>query len=288
MYTVQLNQTGDEISALGIGAMHLSLSGRPAESQSIEVLHRAFDLGVTFIDTADSYCVDESDKHHNERLIQKAIESYDGSTEDLIVATKGGLMRPNGAWKRNGDPDHIRKAIETSYEILHEDDPITLWQLHAPDPDVPIQTSLEAVAEAQENNLINHVGLSNVSVEQIRKAQNLVDVVSVQNEYHPWQRNPEENGVLSLCEEEHITFLPYRPLGGRHRAGELSDLSSIEELAAVYDVSPHQIVLAWHRHQSDCIVPIPGVSRQETLEDSVASVQVDLTEQDVNKLNASF
>jgi aryl-alcohol dehydrogenase-like predicted oxidoreductase len=288
MRTVYLNNTDEEISAVGMGAMHLSLSGRPSETDSIDVLHHAFDLGVRLIDTADSYCIDESDKHHNERLIQKAIDSYDGPTDHILIATKGGLMRPNGAWKRNGDPEHIRDAIQRSYDILNGDDPIDLWQFHAPDSDYPVTESLEPAAEAQESGLINHIGVSNFSVEQIKQAETLLDLVSVQNEYHPWHRAPENNGVLEYCEEHDLTFLPYRPLGGRRRVDQLDDLTAIRQVAERHQSTPQQIVLAWHRSQSSCIVPIPGVSRTKTLQESVASAEVDLAEEEVDSINASL
>lgn len=268
--------------------MHLSLSGRPSESESISLLHKAFDLGVRLIDTADSYCIDESDKHHNERLVQKAIDSYQGSTNHIVVATKGGLMRPNGAWKRNGDPAHIRNAIQQSYEILNGRRAINLWQFHAPDPEYAVTKSLEPVAEAQENGLINHVGVSNFSVEQIEQAESLLNIVSVQNEYHPWHREPEENGVLEYCEEQNMTFFPYRPLGGRHRVDQLDQLTAIKDLADRHEATPQQIVLAWHRSQSSCIVPIPGVSRTKTLQESVASAEIVLDREEVNRINSSL
>lgn len=273
---------------IGIGAMHLSLSGRPSETESIKVLHRAFDLGVRFIDTADSYCIDESDKHHNEQLVQKALDSYDGSTDQIHVATKGGLMRPNGAWKRNGDPAHIRDAIHRSFEILNGDDPIDVWQFHAPDSDYSVTESLKPAAEAQESGLINHVGVSNFSVDQIKQAESILDLVSVQNEYHPWHRAPENNGVLDYCEEHQLTFLPYRPLGGRRRVDQLDDVTAIKEAAERHQATAQQVVLAWHRSQSTCIVPIPGVSRTKTLQESVESTAVDLTQQDMNKINSSL
>lgn len=288
MKTACLNNTDEEISAIGIGAMHLSLSGRPSQSESIEVLHRAFDLGVRFIDTADSYCKDESDKHHNEQLIQKALDAYGGSTDQILVATKGGLMRPNGAWKRNGDPAHIRDAIERSFEILNGDEPIDLWQLHAPDSDYPVTESLKPAAAAQESGLINHVGVSNFSVDQIKQAESMLDIVSVQNEYHPWNRAPENNGVLDYCEEHQLTFLPYRPLGGRRRVDQLDDVSAIQDVSERHQATAQQVVLAWHRNQSSCIVPIPGVSRTKTLQESVEAVAVDLTREDVNEINSSL
>ena len=132
METKQLGFTDITISAIGLGGMPMSISGRPDEAQSIEVIHRALDLGVTLIDTADSYCKDESDKHHNERLIAKALQEYQGNT-NVTIATKGGLMRPNGDWTRNGNPEHLKETIRTSFEALGGEKPIDIWQYHAPD-----------------------------------------------------------------------------------------------------------------------------------------------------------
>jgi aryl-alcohol dehydrogenase-like predicted oxidoreductase len=128
METKQLGNTGVSISAIGLGGMPLSLRGRPPESQAIEVIHRALDLGVTLIDTADSYCQDESDKHHNEQLIAKVLQKSQGDISQVIVATKGGLMRPNGNWTRNGNPDHLRETIRVSFESLGGEKPIDVWQ----------------------------------------------------------------------------------------------------------------------------------------------------------------
>jgi pyridoxine 4-dehydrogenase len=178
----------------------MSLSNRPSESRSLNVIHRALKLGITFIDTADSYCKDESDKHHNERLIHKALQTYDGDTSKVIVATKGGLMRPNGNWTRNGNPKHLRETIRISFEALGGNKPIDVWQYHAPDPDYTIEESLTPAKEAQQAGIVRFVGVSNFSVEQIQRARDVIDIVSVQNQYNPWYRQPEFDGVLEYCE----------------------------------------------------------------------------------------
>lgn len=285
MKSTRLNNTDTEISVIGLGAMPLSLSGRPPEEEAIKVLHRAYDLGVTLIDTADSYCIDESDKHHNEQLIHKSLTSYEGDAGTITVATKGGLMRDGGAWNRDGDPDHLREAIRRSFETLGGEQPIRLWQFHAPDPDHPISRSLLAAAEAQEEGLIRHVGISNVSLEEIEEAETVLDVVSVQNEYSPWYRVPEKTGVLDYCEEHGITFFPHRPLGGRDRAKRVGELDGISEISNERDVSPQQVTLAWHRAKSSVVVPIPGVSRVESVEDSVRAADLELTDDEVDLID---
>ncbi|MBW4637211.1 MAG: aldo/keto reductase [Gloeocapsa sp. UFS-A4-WI-NPMV-4B04] len=281
-----LGNTDVTISAIALGGMPLSLSSRPPESQAIEVIHRALDLGVTLIDTADSYCKDESDKHHNERLIGKALQQYNGDTSHVIVATKGGLMRPNGDWTRNGNPDHLRETIKASFESLGGNKPIDIWQYHAPDPKYTIAESLTPAKEAVESGLIRFVGVSNFSVEQIKQARDVVDIVSVQNQYNPWSRQPEFDGVLEYCEQEKLTFLPWSPLGGSRRVSRLQDIPVISKLAQEKSASVYSIVLAWLRAKSPVIVPIPGASKITSIEDSVRSLEVKLSDQEVSKIDS--
>lgn len=285
METKQLGNTGVTISAIGLGGMPMSLSRRPPELQAIEVIHRALDLGVTLIDTADSYCQDESDKHHNEQLISKALTQYHGDVSHVTVATKGGLMRPNGNWTRNGDPDHLRETIKISFKSLGGEKPIDIWQYHAPDPNYTIEESLTPAKEAVEAGLIRFVGVSNFSVEQIKRARDVVDIVSVQNQYNPWHRQPEFDGVLNYCEQENLTFFPWSPLGGSSRVSRLEDISVISELAKNKGVSVYSIVLAWLRAKSPCIVPIPGASKTSSIEDSVRSLTVKLSEAEFEQVD---
>ena len=285
METKQLGNTGVNISAIGLGGMPLSLSSRPPEPQAIEVIHRALELGVTLIDTADSYCRDESDKHHNERLIHKALQSYGGDISQVVVATKGGLMRPNGNWTRNGNPDRLRETIRVSFEALGGSKPIDVWQYHAPDPDYTIEEALKPAKEAVEQGLIRFVGVSNFSVEQIKRARDVVNVVSVQNQYNPWQRQPETDGVLEYCETEGLTFFPWSPLGGSRKVSSLEEISAIAQLAQEKGGSVYQIVLAWLRAKSPCIVPIPGASKISSIEDSVGAVEVKLSEAELKQID---
>ena len=285
METKQLGNTGVSISAIGLGGMPMSLSSRPPESQAIAVIHRALALGVTLIDTADSYCQDESDKHHNERLISTALQRYEGDISHITVATKGGLMRPNGNWTRNGNPEHLRETIRTSFEALGGSKPIDVWQYHAPDPNYTIEEALNPAKEAVNEGLIRFVGVSNFSVEQIKQARDVVEVVSVQNQYNPWYRQPESDGVLEYCETEGLTFLPWSPLGGSRRVGSLQDIPVIAQLAEEKGVSVYQIVLAWLRAKSPCIVPIPGASKISSLEDSISAVEVKLSQAEVSTID---
>lgn len=285
METKQLGSTGVTISAIGLGGMPMSLSGRPPESQAINVIHKALDQGVTLIDTADSYCQDESDKHHNERLICKALQQYQGDTSQVTVATKGGLMRPNGSWTRNGNPDHLRQTIRVSFEALGGTKPIDVWQYHAPDPNYTIEEALAPAKEAVDEGLIRFVGVSNFSVEQIKQARDVVEIVSVQNQYNPWNRQPESDGVLEYCETEGLTFFPWSPLGGSRRVSKLEDIAVIAQLAKEKGVSVYQIVLAWLLAKSPCIVPIPGASKLSSIDDSIQASEVKLSEAEVRKID---
>ncbi|MGV0025680.1 aldo/keto reductase [Phormidesmis priestleyi] len=276
--TRQLGKTETRLFAIALGGMPMSLSSRPPESQGVATIHKALDLGVNLIDTADAYCQDESDKHHNEKLIHKALEQYSGDTSHVLVATKGGLMRPNGSWTRNGSPQHLRETIRASYEALGGEKPIDLWQYHAPDPEYTIADSLTPAKEAVQAGLIRFVGVSNFSVEQIKQAREVVEIVSVQNQYNPWHRQPETDGVLEYCEAEGLTFLPWSPLGGSRRVSELKNVKAIADLAHQKGVSVYALVLAWLLAKSPCILPIPGASKPESIEDSVRSAQVKLTD----------
>ncbi len=285
MKTKKLGNTDVSIPALGLGGMPLSISGRPPESDAIALIHRALDLGITLIDTADSYCQDESDKHHNERLIAKALKQYKGDVSKISVATKGGLMRPQGAWARDGNPDRLRQTIRESFEALGGEKPIDVWQYHAPDPNYTIEEAIAPAKEAVEAGLIRFVGVSNFSVEQIKRARKIVEIVSVQNQYNPWHRQPETDGVLEYCEGEGLTFLPWSPLGGSRRVGLLSEIAAIAQLAEEKGVSIYSIVLAWLRSKSPCVVPIPGASKISSIEDSVKSLDIELTPEEVQQID---
>lgn len=286
----QLGNTGVEISGLGLGAMPMSLSGRPPEAEAIQTIHRALALGITLIDTADSYCLDESDKHHNEQLICKALQQYDGDTSKIFIVTKGGLMRPNGDWVPNGNPDHLRQTIQASFEALGGEKPIDLWLYHSPDPNYSIKESLTPAQEAVAAGLIRFVGVSNFSVNQIKQARDVVDIVAVENQYNLWHRNPELDGVLEYCEQEALTFIPWSPLGGvggKRRTSNLNALPILTELAAAKGVSIYCILLAWLQAKSPVIVPVVGARKASSIEDSVRSVAVQLSDAEIQQIDNS-
>lgn len=281
----EIGRTGLKVARIGLGGMPMSLAGRPPEEQSIAVIHRAIELGATLIDTADSYCADEEDKHHNERLIAKAIAAYPGDTGQVIVATKGGLMRPKGEWTRNGDPAHLAKTIRESHAALGGEKAIDLWQFHAPDPEHRLEDSLKSARDAAEEGLIRHIGVSNFSVEEIKRAREVCPIVSVQNQYNPFCRNPEDDGVLDYCAENGLSFLPWSPFGGRRRCAKIAEIPVLKEIAAARSASPFQVILAWMLARSPAILHIPGASRVASIENSIAAESLSLESGEVEALN---
>ena len=274
---------GLEVSAIGLGEMQLSLAGRPDEARAIGTIHAALDAGVTLIDTADAYCIDESEMGHGERLVAKALAAWSGDTDQVLVATKGGHTRPGGHWDVDGRPEYLRQACEASLRALGVD-AIGLYQFHRPDPKVPFAESVGALAELKAAGKVRLVGLSNVSVDQIRQAQELVDVASVQNEFSPRFRRSE--GELVFCAAQRIAFLPWSPLGGSDRSHDLGGRHrAFAEVAQAHGVSPQQVALAWELAKGPVVIPIPGASRPETITDSLAAASLRLSDDDLARLD---
>ncbi len=261
------------VHRLGYGAMQLTgedVIGSPDDEDTArEVLQRAVDSGVDFIDTADSYGPGVS-----ERLIREA-----GVTDEAVVATKAGLLRnTDGDWLRHGDPDYIHNQALVSRDRLGVDS-IDLLQYHAPDDDVPIEESVQAFAELKDEGVIDHVGLSNVGVEELEAALDMVDVATVQNQYNVADRHAEH--VLEACEDHGIGFMPYFPLA----AGDLGDLGdTLDDIAAAHDATRYQIALAWLLEHSNVTLPIPGTSSLDHLEENVAASHIDLTDDEYARL----
>jgi aryl-alcohol dehydrogenase-like predicted oxidoreductase len=265
---------GTDIFPIGLGAMQMSIAGRPPEERSVRTIHAALDAGVNLIDTADAYCVDESDVGHNERLIAKALR---GRRDGVIVATKGGHTRPGGAWELDGRPEHIKSACEASLRAL-DTDRIDLYQYHRPDPDVPYAETIGAFKELQDEGKVRWIGISNANVEQIELACSMVDVVAVQNQLSLEYRSPIGKGEVALCEERGIAFLPWSPFGGASRAADSpGSHDPVSAAAGAHDVSPQQVALAWLLALSPAMIPIPGASRPESIEDSVRAAELELS-----------
>ncbi|GAL85403.1 hypothetical protein MYP_2632 [Sporocytophaga myxococcoides] len=264
-----------KVNRMGFGAMRITgegIWGPPADKdEAIRVLKKTVELGINFIDTADSYGPNVS-----EELIAEALFPY---PKDLIIATKGGLTRtgPN-QWPVNSHPDHLKKALEGSLKRLKLDK-IDLYQLHRIDPAVPFEDSLAFLKKAQEDGLIRHIGLSEVSKQDIKKAQQFVKIVSVQNKYSIDNRKWEEE--LKYCEQNDIAFIPWYPLN----AGNINTIELLNKIGASYNASAHQVALAWLLHHSPNILLIPGTSKVKHLEENYKAVNLKISEEDMNFLN---
>ena len=257
------------VNRLGFGAMRITgngIWGPPADRDEAKaVLRRAIELGINFIDTADSYGPNIS-----EELIKEALHPY---PDDLVIATKGGLERTGpGQWPTNGRPEHLIEACEASLRRL-ELEQIPLYQFHRPDPAVPLEDSIGAIVTLKEQGKIRHIGLSNVTEGQLRRAQRLTPIVSIQNRYNADDRRSES--LVDLCEQEQMVFLPWAPIQN------LDSNRTVQQLAKRYDATPRQIVLAWLLARSPSILPIPGTGSVSHLEDNVAAAAIKLTPADV-------
>jgi aryl-alcohol dehydrogenase-like predicted oxidoreductase len=263
-----------EVPRLGFGAMRITghgIWGPPADHDTaLAVLRRAVDLGVGFIDTADSYGPDVS-----EELIAEALHPY---PDDVVIATKGGLLRDGpGLWRPDGRPEHLREACEGSLRRLRVDR-IDVYQFHRPDPAVPLEDSVGTLVELRDEGKIAHIGLSNVDVDQLDHALELTPIVSVQNRYNPTDRSSDD--VLARTEERGIAFIPWAPIGG-HEPGEGDALAAV---AGRHGVSPVQVAIAWLLARSPQMLPIPGTGSVEHLEDNVAAAGLQLTDEDLEEL----
>jgi len=276
------------VSAIGLGGMPMSIEGRPDRPRSIATIHAALDAGVTLIDTADAYHLHADEVGHNEELIAEALRTWYGDASTVLVATKGGHLRPgDGSWTLNGRPDYLKQAAQESARRLGVE-AIGLYQFHRPDPDVPYEESVGALADLLDAGTIRLAGISNANPEQIRLAQEVLGgrLASVQNQYSPAFRSSQPE--LDLCAELGIAFLPWSPLGGIARAGELGDrFAPFAEVARTRGVSPQQVTLAWELAQADVVVPIPGASRPASIQDSVLAVDLELTAEEVDRLTAA-
>jgi pyridoxine 4-dehydrogenase len=261
------------VNRLGFGAMRVTGRGiwgdPPDRNEARAVLRRAVDLWVNFIDTADSYGPDVS-----EELIAEALHPY---PEDLVIATKGGLVRPGpGQWDPDGRPEHLRQACEGSLRRLRLDQ-IALYQFHRPDPDVPLEESIGTLAALKEEGKIRHIGLSNVNENQLRRAQAMTAIVSIQNRYNPGDRRSDT--LVDLCEQEEMTFLPWAPIQNLDRFPALTDI------AKRHETTVHQIALAWLLARSESILTIPGTGSVDHLEENVAAAGLRLEPEEIAALN---
>lgn len=273
------------VSAIGLGGMPMSIEGRPEEGRSIETIHAALDAGITFIDTADAYHLHADDVGHNEELIARALRSYGGDTSGVLVATKGGHLRPgDGTWTKNGHPDYLKEAAKASARRLGVD-AIGLYQFHRPDPTVPYTDSIGAIRDLLDEGVIEQAGISNANIEQIDLANEILGgrLVSVQNQFSPAFRS--SLGELAHCAALGIAFLPWSPLGGIRNAGDVGQRhSAFQDVADARGVSPQQVALAWELSLAPVVIPIPGASRPASVQDSVRAVELALTDAEIAEL----
>jgi aryl-alcohol dehydrogenase-like predicted oxidoreductase len=253
------------VNRLGYGAMRITGNGiwgePPNHAEAVAVLRRAVELDINFIDTADSYGPAVS-----ERLIAEALYPY---PDDLVIATKGGLERPGpGRWTPNGRPEHLKKACEDSLQRLKLDQ-IPLYQFHRPDPKVPFEESVGALVELKDQGKIRHIGLSNVSEDQLRQAERLTPIVSIQNRYNVGDQT--HDTLIDLCEIEQLAFLPWAPIQ------DLDRNSGVHQVAEQRGVTPRQVVLAWLLTRSPAVLPIPGTGSVSHLEENVAAAGLTLS-----------
>jgi aryl-alcohol dehydrogenase-like predicted oxidoreductase len=264
------------VNRLGFGAMRITgdgVWGEPRDrDEAVRVLQRSLELGINFIDTADSYGPEVS-----EEIIAEALHPY---PDDLVIATKGGFLRPGpGRWDPDGRPEHLREACEGSLRRLKVDR-IDLYQLHRPDPKVPYEESVGALKELQDEGKIRLIGVSNVSTGQLAQAREIADVVSVQNRFNLTDRATEDE--LDVCEQEGIGFIPWFPLA----VGELARPGGpLDEIAQAHDAAPSQIALAWLLQRSPVMLPIPGTSSVEHLEENVAAAAIELSEDEFEAIS---
>lgn len=284
MRTIPLATTA--VSVIGYGGMHLSLADRPTERDAIRVIHAALDAGMTLIDTADAYCLDASETGHNERLIARALKEWRGPAGSVLVATKGGIVRDGGRWDRNGRPAHLRKACDASLKALGVEQ-IGLYQFHAPDPAVPFEESVGALAELQRAGKVRWIGLSNVSVDQIRVAQAIAPVASVQNRLNPYFREALNGGVVAYCVAERIAFLAYSPTGGGRLTLKLPSHPALAAIGARVGATAHAVCLAWVLAQGATVVAIPSARKVAHAVDSASAAGLALSAADLHAIDAA-
>jgi pyridoxine 4-dehydrogenase len=267
-----------EVRRLGFGAMRITgdgIWGPPEDPEAARsLLRRVVELGINLIDTADSYGPEVS-----ENLIAEALSPY---PDGLVIATKGGLTRTGpGEWPRDGRPEHLREACEGSLRRLKLER-IDLYQLHAPDSRVPYEESVGTLKELQDEGKVRHIGISNVSLDQLEQARGIVEVVTVQNRYNLTDRSSED--VLDACEEAGIGFIPWFPLA----TGSLAEPGgALEEVAHAHDATPGQVALAWLLARSKVMLPIPGTSSAEHLEENVAAEELTLSDEERDAIAAA-
>lgn len=272
---------------LGLGCMRLSSPGGPGEDAAIQLIHLALDLGVRLLDTADVYGPSDADTGHNERLLARALAGWTGARAEVIVATKGGLVRSGRTWRPDGRASHLRAACEASLAALGVEQ-IDLYQLHAPDPRLPLATSARALAKLRDEGLVAAVGLCNVNLEQLEEAQRYVEVASVQVALHPFDLTSLKSGLAAACRDAGIALLAHSPLGGPRSAKRLALDPVLAALAAEYGCTAAEIALAWLHGLAPGLIPLPGATREESVVSSRRALDLRLDEGALARVDERF
>jgi aryl-alcohol dehydrogenase-like predicted oxidoreductase len=259
--------------------MPLSIQGRPGEARAFEVIEAFLDAGGQFIDTANVYCLDDSDIGHNERLIARALDRL-GRRSAAVVATKGGLRRPKGDWVVDGDPAFLRLSCERSLKDLGVER-IALYQLHAIDANLGLMPSLEGLVRLREEGKIEHIGLSNIDQRSLAAALAQVPIASVQNRCNPFEQGDFASGLVDFCGAQGVAYIPHSPVGGHYGHARLSQSELFERLAQKHGVSRYCVALAWLLAKGGHILPIPGASKPASIADSMRALKVVLDPEDV-------
>ncbi len=274
-------------SRVGLGCMRLSTEPDRSDANGLAVIHAALDAGVTFLDTADAYCWDDGERGHNERLVARALATWDGDRSRLRVATKGGLTRPGGRWQADGRAGQLVASCENSRRALAVDR-IHLYQLHAPDPRTPLATSVRALAALKREGLIETAGLSNVTVGQIEEARRIAEIDSIQIELSIWHPEHLLSGVVDYCIAHRLRLLAYRPLGGASRRRRTQADPALVAVARRHGATPFDIALAWLLDLSDRIVPLAGATHVATASALTRAGSLLLTDRDREELDRRF
>jgi len=284
----ELGAGGPMVGAIGLGTNPLaSFTHRPTMDEAVRLLAGAAELGVTLWDTADAYCLDNTDIGYGEWMCRNARASLPADLrERIIIATKGGTVRPGGGWEQDCSPQHLRDAIDVSLQAL-QTDCIDFYQIHRPDDKVPFADSVGALAEAKKAGKIRLAGLSNVSAQQIDDAMKIVPVASVQNCYGYNHRGPEQDGVLDKCRELGLALLPFSSFGGVAGAKDLGASGALADVARELEMSPQRVVLAWLLQKYERMIPIPGFTRAASIADCAHAADVVLSPEQIARLDES-
>lgn len=269
-----LGTGGPDVFPIGLGGASLSIAGRPPDDEGVRVVLRALELGATLIDTADAYCLDDEDFHHNERLVGRALSQWK-DRDTVVVGTKAGIRRPGGRWLRDGRPVHLRAACEASLEALGVER-IDLLQLHAPDPKVPMAESVGALDALRAEGKVRWIGVSNVNVGELAEARATASILTVQNAFSLWNRSDAVSGLLASCEAAGIAYIAHSPLGGHGTASRVGR-REVEAVARELGATVAQVALAWLLARSPSIVPIPGTRSIDHVAEDISAAHLELS-----------